>query len=162
MTPAKATLLAEAADYGSRHYRKQSAYEKGRLDITLFSWLRCKPTAVRLEVGLFGAGRVSGRVHQYEPTMMHNLRRSTTEPVPADAGYSIAHVTAEPTGRKLTPFFQPSKRRGGIENHQTAEAVPTLPTLPTLLRKGGRKSTPPFAEPRVRWNSPPAGSGGCE
>jgi len=69
------SLKADATDEQSRHYEQSSAPQKPPVDTNGFCWHRRKPIASRLAIGLSGAGRVSGRVHQSDTTMMHDLRR---------------------------------------------------------------------------------------
>jgi len=75
MMPAVGELKADATDEDSRNWQKQSARKSRRLDTYGFCRLRRKPIASRLAIGPSGAGRVCGRVHQFDTTMMHDLRR---------------------------------------------------------------------------------------
>jgi hypothetical protein len=69
MMQAVGELKAFATDAQSRHYERNHACKRGRLDNFPFSRTERKPTAVRSAVGLSGAGRMSGRASNRCDTM---------------------------------------------------------------------------------------------
>jgi hypothetical protein len=71
----KATLLVEAGDSDSRHYKKSSVRKKGCLNNSPFSRLRRKSTVGQTAVGL-RAGRFGGRASICDTTTMNTTRRT--------------------------------------------------------------------------------------